>query len=287
MKISDLEKKKKNEGKRLFSLEIFPPKGDLTETELAAVLDGFKAVSPDYISVTCSAGGSGNSGKTVILSQMVKTVCHTDAMAHLTCVNSTRNDIDEKLAELKFAGIENILALRGDLIDGNVPRDFKYASDLIPIIVDNGFCVCAGCYPEGHVDCDDPDKDIEVMKIKEDMGVCHFISQLFFEDKCFAEFIDKIKKAGIKSSVSAGIMPIMSSSQITRMVFTCGASLPAEIVRILHKYEKNPEDLRKAGVEYAAKQVRFITENTDCPVHLYAMNKPDIALAVCDASGIR
>ncbi len=280
MKITDIEKMKAERGRRTVSFEIFPPKGDLSVDSLRQTLDELKTLSPDYISVTYSAGGSGNSQKTAELSAMIKKDYGIESMAHLTCINSSVEEVKAQLAELKASGVDNVLALRGDVMEGGMRGQLAHATDLIPYIKDAGLCVSAACYPEGHVESQSPERDIYYMRRKEALGAEHFFSQLFFSNENFYNFINRVRQVGIKSSVSAGIMPILSKGQVTRMIFTCGASLPAEIVRILYKYENDPEGLRNAGIEYAARQICGLLENTDCPIHIYTMNKPDIAWSI-------
>ncbi len=282
MRITEIEKQRKAQGRRMMSFEIFPPKGDLSVDSLRQTVSDLKLLAPDYISVTYSAGGSGNTGKTAKLSSMIKKDYGVESMAHLTCINSSTDDIREMISELKSAGIDNVLALRGDRMEGAVTGELAHATDLIPLIKEAGMCVSAACYPEGHVESAAPERDIYYMRRKEALGVEHFISQLFFSNDCFYNFINRVRQVGIEASVSAGIMPILSKTQVTRMIFTCGASLPAEIVRILYKYENDAESLRKAGIEYAATQICGLLENTDCPIHIYAMNRPDIATSIID-----
>ena len=282
MRITEIEKTRKSQGRRMMSFEIFPPKGDLSVDSLRQTVADLRKLAPDYISVTYSAGGSGNTGKTAELSAMIKKEYGVESMAHLTCINSTVSDVKTQLSTLKDAGIDNVLALRGDIIEGSKQGDLIHATDLIPHIREAGICVSAACYPEGHVASESPERDIYYMRRKEALGAEHFISQLFFSNDSFYSFINRVRQVGIQSSVSAGIMPILSKSQVTRMIFTCGASLPAEIVRILYKYENDPDSLRKAGIEYAARQICGLLENTDCPIHIYAMNRPDIATSIID-----
>jgi methylenetetrahydrofolate reductase (NADPH) len=280
MKITDIEKIKAEKGRRTVSFEIFPPKGDLSVDSLRQTLDELKTLEPDYISVTYSAGGSGNTRKTAELSAMVKKDYGIETMAHLTCINSDLETVKMQLELLKASGVDNVLALRGDLIEGQTKGQLEHATDLIPYIREAGLCASAACYPEGHVESRSPERDIYYMRRKEALGAEHFISQLFFSNESFYNFINRIRQVGVKSTVSAGIMPILSKSQVTRMIFTCGASLPAEIVRILYKYENDPDGLRNAGIEYAARQICGLLENTDCPIHIYTMNKPDIAYSI-------
>ena len=264
------------------SFEIFPPKGDLSVETLRDTLASLKELKPDFISVTYSAGGTGNSGKTVELASVVKNEFGIESMAHLTCINSDRQTVHSVISDIKNAGIENVLALRGDIIEGNVPTDFKTAADLINEIKNEPLCIGAACYPEGHVTCESVEKDIEYLKAKQDSGASFFVSQLFFENRAFYEFIEKAKKAGISIPVTAGIMPMLSKSQISRMIFLCGASLPSEIIRILNKYESDAESLKQAGIEYAARQARDLLANGVDGIHLYTMNKPEIASGITE-----
>ncbi len=277
MKISEIFK-----NKTPISFEIFPPKGDLSVETLRDTLSSLKKLNPDFISVTYSAGGTGNSAKTVELASVVKNEFGIESMAHLTCINSDRQTVRKVVSDIKNAGIENVLALRGDIIEGNEPTDFKTAADLIEEIKDEPLCIGAACYPEGHVACQSVEKDIEYLKVKQDKGASFFVSQLFFENRSFYDFIEKTKRAGITVPITAGIMPMLSKSQVSRMIFMCGASLPSEIIRILNKYENDEISLKKAGIEYAASQARDLISNGVDGVHLYTMNKPEIASGIME-----
>lgn len=277
MKISEIFKRKTP-----VSFEIFPPKGDLSVDSLRDTLYSLKTLNPDFISVTYSAGGTGNSGKTVELASVVKNEFGIEAMAHLTCINSDRQTVRQVVSHIKNEGIENVLALRGDVIEGNVPKDFKNASDLIEEIKNEPLCIGAACYPEGHVTCESVEKDIEFLRVKQDSGAEFFVSQLFFENRAFYDFIEKTEKAGISVPITAGIMPMLSKSQVSRMIFLCGASLPSQIIRILNKYEYDAESLKKAGIEYAASQARDLISNGVDGIHLYTMNKPEIASGIME-----
>lgn len=258
------------------SFEIFPPKGYLSIKELSDILSQMKTLEPDFISVTYSAGGSGNSDRTATVASLVQNTYGINAVAHLTCKNSDKREIEEMTEKLECEGIENILALRGDIIsDGG--SDFRHASDLIPILKNKGFCVGSACYPEGHIECDRPENDWKYMKLKEDLGTDFFVSKLFFDNSCFYEFLDYSRKIGVTKPIIPGIMPILSKAQISRMIFMCGASLPAEIIRLLNKYADNADDLRKAGIEYAVNQVSELLDFGTDGVHIYTMNHPDIA----------
>lgn len=272
MKVSEIYKNKKQP----VSFEIFPPKGDLSIKELSGILSKMQSLSPDFISVTYSAGGSGNSEKTATVASIVKNTYSIDAVAHLTCINSDKDEIERMTEKLKNEGIENILALRGDKTE-NQKSEFAHASDLIPILKEKGFCVGSACYPEGHISCSSPEKDREYMKLKQDLGADFFVSQLFFDNNCFYRFLENTSKLGINKPVIPGIMPFLSQAQISRMIFMCGASLPSEIIRLLNKYSDSAEDLRKAGIEYAGEQILDLLKHDVDGIHIYTMNHPDIA----------
>ena len=285
MKIKDIYKK----GTLPLSFEIFPPKGELDPGELRRVLAGLTDERPSFISVTCSAGGTGgNAGKTAHLASIIQDEYSVTAAAHVTCINSKRAEIDETLRSVQAAGLENILALRGDRVPGCEPGDFAYGAELIRYIRQSpefaSLCVGAGCYPEGHVDCESPEKDIDRLFEKQEAGADFLISQLFFDNEAFYRFIDKIRSRGVTLPVDAGIMPIMSKSQITRMVFLCGASLPAAVVRLLAKYESDPGSLLAAALDYARGQIADLKRSGACQgIHLYTMNRPDVAHALAQA----
>lgn len=265
-----------NKGGQSLSFEIFPPKGDLSIRELSDILSKLCALTPDFISVTYSAGGSGNSDKTATVASMVQNTYNTAAVAHLTCINSDKSEIEQMIQKFKSEGLENVLALRGDST-GESQGEFSHASELIPLLKDNGFCVGAACYAEGHISCDNPQKDWDYVLTKQDAGADFFVSQLFFDNDCFYRFLDHVRKIGVTKPIIPGVMPILSRSQITRMIFMCGASLPSSVVRLLNKYADNADDLKKAGIEMASNQVIDLLEHGVDGVHLYTMNQPDIA----------
>ena len=275
MRISDIYGK----GKFPVSFEIFPPKGEMDISDLREMLDGIAGTEPSYVSVTCSAGGTGNSRNTASLSGVIQNEYDIPSVAHITCINSDYSAVDDYLAEIKEKGIKNVLALRGDRVPGMETTDFHYASELIRYLKKKtDLCIGAGCYPEGHVECDSIDEDIDHLKEKQDAGADFFISQLFFDNDAFYRFIDKVRGKGITIPIDAGIMPIMSKSQITRMIVLCGASMPAAVVRMLNKYDSDTKSLIEAGKEYAAKQALDIAERGIANgIHIYSMNKPDVA----------
>ena len=264
------------------SFEIFPPKGELDPATIGNVLDGMSRLAPDFISVTYSAGGGGNSKKTIELAGTIQKDYYIESIAHMTCINSSRDEVDSVIDSIVGAGIKNVLALRGDIVEGKAPTDFKYAKELIPLLKDRGICVGAACYPEGHVSCEDVDADVDFLKEKQDAGADFFLSQLFFDNSAFYRFMERAARHGITKPVSAGIMPILSKSQIMRMIFMCGASLPRDIILILNKYENDPESLRNAGIEYASKQIIDLIKNGAQGIHIYSMNRPENAAEILE-----
>ena len=286
MRVDDIFKQAKAAGDTPVSFEMFPPKGELTLDKAREVAGKLCALKPSFVSVTCSAGGSGNGATTAPIAGMIAREFDTPAVAHLTCVGRTHADLREKIAEYRAAGVENVLALRGDLPkteDGSIPAsDYAYAKDIIPELVDAGFCVGAAAYPEGHIACEDLDLSVEYLKQKQDAGASFFVTQLFFDNECFYRFRELADKHGITVPVTAGVMPFMGKSQISRMVFMCGASLPSPVIKILAKYEDDPESLKAAGVEYAARQLEDLKAHGAEGLHLYTMNRPSVATTVME-----
>lgn len=273
---------KKNTTKCPVSFEIFPPKGELDFGSFHDMMDKFSKLNPEFISVTYSAGGGGNSHKTIDLASIIQNEYNIPSIAHLTCINSNKQEVDGVIDSIVDNGIKSVLALRGDIVEGKTPTDFKFAKELIPLLKNRGLEVGAACYPEGHVTCENLDDDIRYLKEKEDAGADYFLSQLFFDNSSYYRFMERAKKQNISKLIHAGIMPISSKSQIMRMIFMCGASLPRDIVLILNKYENSPEDLRKAGIEYASKQIIDLMNNGVDGIHIYSMNKPENAAEIME-----
>ena len=269
-------------GNQPLSFEIFPPRGDLTEVEARRVAGELAELDPAFISVTYSAGGSGNSGATTKVASLIQNELGMPSVAHLTCQGLTRDMLEEKIAEMRDAGIKNVLALRGDPRPDAPQGDFAYAADVIPVLREAGFCVGAAAYPEGHVTCTSLEDDIAHLREKQDAGAQFLVTQLFFDNEDFFRFRDLTARAGITAPITCGIMPFMSKNQVSRMIFMCGASLPSPIIRLLNRYEGDDEALRRAGIEYAAAQLRGLRDAGADGLHVYTMNKPAVARAICE-----
>ena len=269
-------------GNQPLSFEIFPPRGDLTEVEARRVAGELVELNPAFISVTYSAGGSGNSGATTTVASLIQNELGVPSVAHLTCQGLTRAMLEEKIAEMRAAGIKNVLALRGDPRPDTPQGDFAYAADVIPVLREAGFCVGAAAYPEGHVTCTSLEDDIAHLREKQDAGAQFLVTQLFFDNEDFFRFRDLAARAGITAPITCGIMPFMSKNQVSRMIFMCGASLPSPIIRLLNRYEGDDEALRRAGIEYAAAQLRGLRDAGADGLHVYTMNKPAVARAICE-----
>jgi len=268
--------------KPVLSLEIFPPKKDSPIETIYHTLEGLKDLKPDYISVTFGAGGS-TTTRTVEIASMIKKQYGIEALAHLTCITATKQEITGILHQLQENGIENVLALRGDLPKDPEfkfpdPLHFRYAKDLIGEIKDRwDFSVGAACYPEGHPECSDIKSDINNLKAKIDAGADFLITQLFFDNDKFYSFMDMLKKLGIESPVSAGIMPVLNRNQIERMLALSRATLPPKFMRIMERYEHNPEALKEAGIAYATEQIIDLISWGIDGIHIYTMNRPEVS----------
>jgi len=281
MKISSLFKNENT----VFSFEVFPPKKTSPIETIYNTLDELKDLSPDFISVTYGAGGNMADSSTCDIASIIKNKYKIEPVAHLTCVSSSKKDIDFILEKFKENDIENILALRGDINPNSPPKDdFKYASELITYIKSKGgFDLSGACYPEVHLEAKSMVEDILNLKKKVDAGAGHLISQLFFDNKVFYDFVEKSKIAGIDVPIEAGIMPVVSKNQIERMVSMCGASLPVKFTKIMQRYEHNPEALRDAGIAYAVDQIVDLVSNGVDGIHLYTMNNPYIARKISES----
>lgn len=278
MKITDILKSKN----AVLSFEVFPPKTDDKFEGVWRAVEEIAALKPDFMSVTYGAGG-GTSAYTVKISEGIKAL-GVNSVAHLSCISSTRADVKEKLALLKAAGIENILALRGD-----IPQDFsgsleyRYASELVAdVAAFGGFCIGGACYPEGHPESATLFSDIEHLKRKVGAGCDYLTTQMFFDNDVFYSFLAKAYSAGITVPIIPGIMPITRASYIKRVLNLSGSPLPAKFRRIVERFGDNPAAMQQAGVAYATEQVIDLFANGIKAVHIYSMNKPEVARAIKD-----
>jgi methylenetetrahydrofolate reductase (NADPH) len=266
------------QGKPVFSFEFFPPKTPEGVANLFKTIAHLKLLSPSFVSVTYGAGGSTRE-LTVDLVKLIKNELGIETMAHLTCVGAGKDEIDKVLVQLKDAGIENVLALRGDPQSGQetfvIPADgFSYASELTAHIRKKfNFSLGGACYPEGHIECRDLKRDLEHLKIKVDAGAEFIITQIFFENSYFFEFVDRAEKAGIRIPIIPGIMPITNVNQVKRFTKICGASLPKALLLELESVEDNSEAVTKIGVRHATAQCRNLLTQSAPGIHFYTLNK--------------
>ena len=262
--------------KPTLSFEVFPPKTDDLYEKVEKAAQEIATLNPDYMSVTYGAGG-GTSRYTVAIAKDIEKNFSVPALAHLTCVSSNKETVKTQLKKLKEAGIENILALRGDLPQGGaVSTDYKYASELIADISAEGdFCIGGACYPEGHVEAQSLDDDIINIGKKVDMGCSFLTTQMFFNNDILYNYIDKLHKKGI--FVPIVIMPITNAKQIYRSCELSGTVLPKRFIKIAERYGDNPDAMKQAGIAYATEQIIDLYANGIKNVHVYSMNKPDVA----------
>lgn len=280
MRTSDMFKEK-----RVFSFEVFPPKHPGSLHKIYETMDGLKRLRPDFISVTFGAGGSENCKTAFELAAEVKHRWGIESVAHLPCIGLTKEDVLNQLNKLRDAGIENILALRGDLPAGSRMRgDFHYADQLISFIRSRGdFHLIAACYPEGHSESQSIPKDIENLKRKVDAGADHLITQLFFYNESFFRFRERCQLAGIVVPIEAGIMPVVNKKQMVRMTSLGRVHLPRKFIMLMEKYEDDPEGMQEAGISYATEQIEgLVSEGVD-GIHLYTMNNPYVAARIHEA----
>ncbi len=282
MNISELFKIKKV----VFSLEIFPPKKDNSVNVIYNTLLKLRGLPVDFMSVTYGSGGNiSQREKTCEIASLIRSAYHIEPVAHLTCVNSDEEEIRETLKKLTENQILNILALRGDINPDIPPKKvFQHASDLVRFIqeTDPDFNIIGACYPECHYESNSIEEDIQNLKKKIDHGVTHLITQLFFDNRNFYSFLEKVRQTGITVPIEAGIMPIVNKNQIERIVSMCGASVPAKLAKIINRYADNPTALKDAGIFYATEQIMDLIENGVQGIHLYTMNNVETAARISD-----
>ena len=277
-----------NKNKTAISFEVFPPKKDGEFEAAFDLLDQLGKLSPDFISVTYGAGGS-NSKKTVEIASYIQNTLHIPALAHVTCVGNRAADILEIIDALKANNVTNILALRGDrpkdMTDEQFhSRDFAHASDMIHYLKEHTDMYIAGaCYPEKHFESFSMESDLKHLKEKQDAGADMLITQLFFDNDYFYTFREKAEKKGITIPIHAGIMPITTAKQIGTTVSLSGSSVPKAMADMIAKYADSAEDMRKAGIDYAIRQIQDLLLNDVDGVHIYTMNKPKMASEIMEA----
>ena len=283
MRIPDLY----DEKKPVFSLEIFPPKRRSNLESIYETVAVLSQCAPDFISVTYGAGGNIADNSTCEIASKIKKQYGIETVAHLTCVNSTRADVQEMISRFRDADIENVMALRGDIVPGEeIEREFEHANELAIEIqrkCNDNLEILGACYPEGHYESESIESDIQNLKYKIGAGVRVLITQLFFDNSAFYEFLDLARSAGITVPISAGIMPIVKASQIEKTIQLSGASLPHEFTAMIGRYEHDPEGLYQAGIDYAVRQIRDLIDHGVDGIHLYTMNDPNVALQVHEA----
>ena len=267
------------------SFEVFPPKQNTNYESVEKAAFGVADLKPDYMSVTYGAGGSTRSN-TVNIASGIQNRFGIDTIAHLTCVGATKDDIHKVLDEMKAAGIENILALRGDKpkdFTGDPFVDFHYASELVEEIKAYGdFCVGGACYPEGHVDAVNKKEDILNLKKKVDAG-CEFLTtQMFFDNNIFFNFLYRIREKGITVPVIPGIMPITRATQVATAVQLSGTNVPERFRNLVDHFGDNPAAMQQAGIAYATDQIIDLVANGIKHIHVYSMNKPEVAKGIMD-----
>lgn len=279
MKIKD----KLTDGKVHISFEVFPPKTEAKFENVLHAVDEIAKLAPSFISVTYGAGG-GTSKNTVKIASHIQNDLGVDSIAHLTCVSSTKEEVRQRVEEMKENGIQNILALRGDIPKDSefpIPNQYKYAYELIEDIKSQGdFCIGGACYPEGHVECEHKEDDIAHLKQKVDCGLDFLTTQMFFDNSVFYNFLYRIREKGITIPVLPGIMPVTNGKQIARSCQLSGAVLPSRFRAIVDCFGDNPKAMQQAGIAYATDQIIDLIANGIRNIHVYSMNKPEVAAAI-------
>lgn len=279
MKIRDLI----TQDKATLSFEVFPPKKDTDFADVEAAALGIAAFKPDYMSVTYGAGGS-TKGHTIQLAQEIQEKYDVPTIAHLTCVCASKEGIKTALADMKNAGIENILALRGDIpknYDGQVFAEFSHASELVELIKETGdFCVGGACYPEVNPDSANKHEDIIGLKKKVDAGCDYLTTQMFFDNNIFFNFMYRIREAGISVPIIPGIMPITRRVQVKNAVKLSGCNVPERFKSIVDAFGDTEAAMRQAGIAYATDQIIDLMANGVKHIHVYSMNKPEVAAGI-------
>lgn len=271
MRIADIYEK----DEPVLSLEVFPPKPGYSLKTVFRTLDHLCDLNPSFVSVTYASQGE-STNRTVEIASRVRDKYECEALAHMTCIGHTRQEVASVLDSLEARSVENILALRGDMPSDSsgIVRDYHFASELIAEIADRGsFCVGAAAYPEGHIESKRISHDLDNLKRKVDAGAEFLITQLFFDNRIFYDFMERARYRNIDVPIVPGIMPILNYKQIKRILMMCEVSIPAKLLNMFDKYSNDPGDLAKAGVDYATEQVSELVEEGAQGIHLYTMNR--------------
>ncbi|MDD5812441.1 MAG: methylenetetrahydrofolate reductase [NAD(P)H] [Treponema sp.] len=273
-----------NSPKPTISLEVFPPKTDAVYASVEQAVEKIADLKPSYMSVTYGAGG-GTSSHTVNIAKHIQCDKGVTAIAHLSCISSTHDLVHQQLIKLKKAGIENILALRGDIPEGfemdNL--DYHYASDLAKEISDfGGFCIGGACYPEGHPDSANSVEDIDNLKKKIDAGCQYLTTQMFFDNNIHYKFLYKTREKGIFCPIIPGIMPITNAKQVERAIKLSGTIMPPRFLSIVDRFGDDKEAMAQAGIAYATDQIIDLIANGINHIHVYSMNKPEVAQKILE-----
>ena len=270
------------------SFEVFPPKTDTAFASVKAAVEEIAELHPSFMSVTYGAGG-GTSQYTLDIAKNIKEQHGVPTLAHLTCVSSTKETVREKIAQIKDAGIENVMALRGDLTPEMEGQDrsgwaYRHAVDLIRDIRESGadFCIGGACYPEVHPESQSQAEDIRYLKEKVDAGCDFQTTQMFFDNNLLYNFLYKIREAGITVPVIPGIMPITNANQVARAIKLSGSFMPRRFASLVDKFGSDPDAMKQAGIAYATDQIIDLFANGIKNVHVYSMNKPDVAAKIQD-----
>ncbi|MCF0145838.1 MAG: methylenetetrahydrofolate reductase [NAD(P)H] [Eubacterium sp.] len=263
------------------SFEVFPPKSSEKFENVLRACESIASLKPAYISVTYGAGG-GRSAFTAELAQQIQEKTGVPVLAHLTCVSSTREIVEDMLDEYKNRGITNVLALRGDIPEGGcMEEDYHYAGELVAEIRKKGdFCIGGACYPEGHIECEHKADDLKHLKEKVDAGCDFLTTQMFFDNNIFYNFLYRAKDIGIQVPVVPGIMPITTAKQLSRSVAMSGTNVPDRFRAIVDRFGSDPKAMMQAGIVYASEQIIDLIANGIRHVHVYSMNKPEVAEAI-------
>ena len=279
MRISELLKR----DKVTFSLEVFPPKTSEKYGETAETAQEIAALKPDFMSVTYGAGG-GTGEFTAGIAAGIQQKFGVPTLAHLTCVSSDREHVLRMLEIYRQNGIENILALRGDIpANGKVSTDYHYAVELIRDIREHGdFCLGGACYPEGHIESENKREDLQRLKEKTDAGLDFLTTQMFFNNELFYNFLYRAREKGITVPVIAGIMPITNAKQLKRSVSMSGTEVPQRFRAIVDYFGTDPAAMKQAGIVYASEQIIDLIANGIRHIHVYTMNKPDVAKGIME-----